>query len=628
MKPQNVLTRVKEAFARGKRGDSRLSSHGFSQSVDGLSEGDRAQFESETTSQAYRLKPSPRRSGPSDDGDSPPSRNTLPGIQPLPEDQDHLWKYIDSLPDDENRLPDYYMILTNNLRDIPNRNLIYPVSAIDKPENFEDERIAGVAKKRVFIHVFPNLNDVRDHYVTVEPSIGSSIPSLMEQVDLRLMNEYVDYLKEAANPEKRARILLECLDQICSVGGVRSKNGSLKVSWEELEALRYLMLRDKDGMGNIQPLMSDPYIEDISCSGVGPIFIEHRIFGGLTAQINFETDDELDSYVIKLSEKIGRPVTVAEPIVDATLPDGSRVNIVFGTDVAKRGSNFTIRKFSPIPMSVLDLIEDGTLSYEMAAYLSLMVGEGMNTFVSGETASGKTTLLNAISTFINPAAKIISIEDTPELQIPHQNWIREVVRGSGKENTSSVTMFDLLRAALRQRPNEIIIGEIRGEEGAVAFQAMQTGHACMATFHASSVEKLIQRLTGDPINVPKSHIDNLNLVIIMSAVRLPDGRPARRVVSISEIVEFNPEENSFDFIEVFRWDPSTDKFDFPGYMNTALLEQNVALKRGIPPRERRKIYDQLEDRAEILKKLNERGLNNFYELHSVLSQAYKQGLFR
>jgi flagellar protein FlaI len=148
----------------------------------------------------------------------------------------------------------------------------------------------------------------------------------------------------------------------------------------------------------------------------------------------------------------------------------------------------------------------------------------------------------------------------------------------------------------------------------------------MATFHAASVEKLIQRLTGDPINVPKPHVDNLNLVIIMSAVRLPDGRPARRVLSINEIVEFNPEDNSFGFIEVFRWNPSTDSFDFPGYMNTVLLEQTVASKRGIPPRERRKIYDQIEDRAELLKKLSGRGLTNFYELHNILSQASKQGL--
>jgi len=622
------MKRVKEALRWGKRkrGGSRLEPIRASQSADGHPEGDRSASGPETTSQAYRLKPSPPRAGRDKSGDSPPSGRTLNGNQPIPEGQEHLWKYINGLPVDTIGVPEYYSILPNGLRDLPYRNVLYPVSAIDLPEHLEDKRIAEVAEKRVFIHVSTDPQDIRDNYVTVEPSFGSSIQSLMEQVDQRLMHDFVGYLKEAADPGKRAAVLLECLDQICSLEGSRSKSRSLRVSQEELEALRYLLLRDKDGMGNIQPLISDPYIEDVSCSGVGSIFIEHRVFGGLKTGINFETEDELDSYVIKLSEKIGRPVTVAEPIVDATLPDGSRVNIVFGNDVAKRGSNFTIRKFSPIPMSVLDLIEGGTLSYEMAAYISLMVEEGMNTFVSGETASGKTTLLNAISTFISPSSKIVSIEDTPELQVPHPNWIREVVRGSGKEETSSVTMFDLLRAALRQRPNEIIIGEIRGQEGAIAFQAMQTGHACMATFHAASVEKLIQRLTGDPINVPKPHVDNLNLVIIMSAVRLPDGRPARRVLSINEIVEFNPEDNSFGFIEVFRWNPSTDSFDFPGYMNTVLLEQTVASKRGIPPRERRKIYDQIEDRAELLKKLSGRGLTNFYELHNILSQASKQGL--
>jgi len=630
MEPQNVKTRLKEVLRWGKRnrGDSRLKSPSVSQSNDDHPDGDRAAIESETTSQAYRLKPSSPRAGRNNGGGSPPSRRTVNGNQPFPEDQEHLRNYIDGLPADTIELPEYHLILENSLRNLSHRNLIYPISAIDTPQHFEDKRIVDVAKKRVFVHVFTNPQDVRDNYVIVEPSSGPSILSLMQQIDQRLMDDFVDQLKEAADPEKRAGILLECLDQICSVEGSRSKNRSLRVSQEELHALSYLMLRDKDGMGNIQPLLNDPYIEDISCSGIGSIFIEHRVFGGLKTDISFDTEDELDRYVIRLSEKIGKPVTLAEPITDATLPDGSRINIVFGNDVAKRGSNFTIRKFSPIPMSVLDLIENGTLSYEMAAYISLMVLEGMNTFVSGETASGKTTMLNAISTFISPTAKIVSIEDTPELQVPHPNWIREVIRGGKKNNTSSVTMFDLLRAALRQRPNEILIGEIRGEEGAVAFQAMQTGHAVMATFHAASVEKLIQRLTGDPINIPKPHVDNLNVVIIMSTVRLPDGHLGRRVLSINEIVEFNPEENSFGFVEVFRWNPSTDSFDFPGKMNTVLLEQTVAQKRGILPRERREIYDQIEDRAEILRKLNERGLTNFYELHNVLSQANKQGLFR
>ena len=390
------------------------------------------------------------------------------------------------------------------------------------------------------------------------------------------------------------------------------------------------MLRDKDGLGTIQPVISDPNIEDISCSGVGTLFLEHKVFGGLKAGIQFTSELELDQFVIKLSEKINRPVTVRDPIVDAVLPDGSRVNIVFGTDVSKRGSNFTIRKFNDIPISVLDLIDFGSINYEMLAYLSIMLGEGMNTFVSGETASGKTTLLNAISTFIPATSKIVSIEDTPELQVPHDNWTREVVRGSaGSSGTgAAVTMFDLLRAALRQRPNEIIIGEIRGAEGAIAFQAMQTGHACMATFHAATVEKLIQRMTGDPINVPKAYIDNLNLVVIQSAVKLPNGSLGRRCMSINEIVEYDPETNSFGFIEVFRWNPSNDTFEFPGYMNTALLEGTVAQRRGIPEKDSRLIYDEIEKRAEILKRLHERGIKNFYELNDTLAKAAREGLFQ
>jgi len=251
----------------------------------------------------------------------------------------------------------------------------------------------------------------------------------------------------------------------------------------------------------------------------------------------------------------------------------------------------------------------------------------MNTFVSGETASGKTTMLNAISTFIPPIHKIVSIEDTPELQVPHPNWTREVVRSSS-DTASSITMFDLLRAALRQRPNEIIIGEIRGEEGAIAFQAMQTGHSCMATFHASSVERLIQRITGHPINVPKTYIDNLNIVIIMSAVRLPDGSTGRRILSINEIIEYNSENDAFGFIEVFRWDPATDTFEFPGYMNTNILEHVVASRRGLPPRESRRIYDVLNERADVLRGLREKEITNFYELHTILTQAYREGLFR
>jgi flagellar protein FlaI len=265
----------------------------------------------------------------------------------------------------------------------------------------------------------------------------------------------------------------------------------------------------------------------------------------------------------------------------------------------------------------------------MAAYLSLVLGEGLNVFVSGETASGKTTLMNAVTVFVPPDAKIVSIEDTPELQVPHKNWVREVSKMSaGGEEGANVTMFDLLKAALRQRPNLIVIGEIRGEEGAIAFQAMQTGHACMATFHAASVEKLIQRLTGHPISVPKTYVDNLNVVVIQSAVKLPNGKNGRRALSIAEIIGYDPVSNSFAFVEVFRWDPVTDKFDFVGHMNSYALEQIIAVKRGIPPDQKNRIYTEVERRARILEKLHkERGIRDFYELLRVLSKAQKEGQF-
>jgi flagellar protein FlaI len=404
-------------------------------------------------------------------------------------------------------------------------------------------------------------------------------------------------------------------------------NRKIKLTEQEFVAIRYLLLRDKVYMGILQPLILDPNIEDISCAGLGPIFLEHKILKALKAAIIFDEDNDLDSFLRRISERINKPVTYRRPIVDATLPDGSRINIVFGTEVSKRGSNFTIRKFGTTPMSVLDIAEGGGLNYRMIAYLSIVIEEGMNIFVAGETASGKTTLLNAITNFFAPDAKIVTIEDTPELQIPHPNWIREVVRGVAEEGGAAVTMFDLLKASLRQRPNAILVGEIRGEEGNIAFQAMQTGHTVMATFHAASVEKLIQRITGSPINVPKTYMDNLNVVIIISAVKLPNGKTARRILSVSELFGYDGVTDSFAFAEVFHWNPETDSYEFTGYMNSYLLENKIAVKRGIPANKRRVMYQELDRRAKVLEKLHRSGVKNFYELYQVLAKAKRQGLF-
>lgn len=404
--------------------------------------------------------------------------------------------------------------------------------------------------------------------------------------------------------------------------------GKWGLSQLDIQGIKYQLVKEKVGVGVLQPLINDHWIEDISCSGVGRMFIEHKVFKSMVCTFGYKDDAELDEHVLRLSERIKKPVTFRAPVVDASLPDGSRINIVFGRDVSLTGSNYTIRKFADDPISILNLIRWKSLSAEAAAYLSLCIEDGMNMFVSGETASGKTTLMNALTVFISPNAKIVSIEDTAEVQVPHPNWLREVVRKAKPgEGDSGVGMFDLLKAALRQRPEEIIIGEIRGEEGLIAFQAMQTGHPVMATFHAASVQKLIQRVVGDPILVPKNYVDNLNLCVIQEGVRLPSGDHGRRCTSISEIVNYDSLSDSFSFVEVFTWDPVTDVLEFTGMNNSYLLEQRIAPARGYPPARRRQIYSLVKRRARILDKLVNTGIADYQETFNVISKATADGVF-
>ena len=537
----------------------------------------------------------------------------------------YLLEYLHQIPVDKVGIPEYIPVLSGKLKDKKNLNLIYPVEG------------------GLYVHVMDDPEGGRAYYIAVEPTLssGNNGQKLMGEIETWLL-DFSEEFDGADEPEQQREVLERLLERLTDdhqsdesglrglVRGLikRSTASHLKVSSANLKVIKYLMVRDKLGLGMLEPMIRDVNIEDISCSGLGALFIEHKIFDSLRTSFEFSTHEELDEFVLRLSERIKKPVTFRNPIVDATLPDGSRINIVYGGDVSKRGSNFTIRKFSETPMSILELREFGALDYMMAAYLSIVIGEGMNMFVSGETASGKTTLLNAVTVFIDPNAKIVSIEDTPELQVPHPNWIREVTRvAKPGEEGSGIDMFDLLKAALRQRPNEIIIGEIRGEEGLIAFQAMQTGHSAMATFHAASVEKLIQRLTGSPISVPKTYVDNLNVVVIQSAVKLPNGKMGRRAVSISEIIGYDSVDGAFSFAEIFRWDPVNDTFEFVGDMNSYLLEQKIAPKRGIPPHKKREIYSVLRRRARVLEKLDETGVTGYHEFYKVIAKAQRDGVF-
>ncbi len=566
-------------------------------------------------------------------------------------DSPHLLEYLHILPVNTVGIPLFLSELKRDLKSMENPNIIYPVS------------------DTTFIHIFPDPDDVRNWYIPIEPSFLHSTKAIVPVVEEKLI-DMIDVLEEEPlTAEARIRVLKNFIQQLVYIkqpgeeidssrlaGGVpkdikdriirflttdigaSSKpraegipelaDGRVILSQQEYRALEYLMIRDMIEMGTLKPFLSDPYIEDITCNGVGPIFIEHKIFKGLKSVVGFRDSVELDTFVIKLAERIKRPLTYRNPIVDATLPDGSRINIVYGTEISKHGSNFTIRRASEVPMSILQVIESGACDYMMAAYLWICLEYGMSIFVSGETASGKTTTLNALTTFLPPENKIVTIEDTPELTVPHRNWTREVAKakGKGEGEGSEVTMFDLLKSALRQRPNQILVGEIRGVEGSVAFSAMQTGHPVMSTFHAASVEKLIQRLCGDPISIPRTYVDNLNLVIIQSAVKRPGGGTVRRMLSVNELVGYDPETEGFSFMAAFVWDPATDTFTFTGRGSSYLLENKIATILGIPENRRVEIYDEIDKRAKILERLHKAGYTQFWDLFHMTTKIKKQGL--
>ncbi|MDD1666181.1 MAG: type II/IV secretion system ATPase subunit [Methanomicrobiales archaeon] len=571
----------------------------------------------------------------------------------------HLLEYLHAYPVNTYGIPLFFSDLRRDLKDLKEPNLIYP------------------ANEDTFIHIFPDPVDARNWYIPIEPSFLRSVNELIPAVEAKLVNLLDALENDPKTDAERVTVLKELISRVVHVAkpgetpqgvvdhalsqqGMKEKmmaflnkdltagdgddgrnpvlarvprlpDGRIVMTPSEYRAVEYLVVRDKVDLGVLKPYLNDRWIEDVTCDGLGPIFIEHKIFRGLKSIIEFHKSEELDQFVVKLGERLKKPLTYRTPIIDATLPDGSRINIVYGTEISKRGSNFTIRKaMAEDVISVLRLVEFGTCNYLMAGYFWICIEHGMSMFMSGETASGKTTSLNAVTAFIPPEHKIVSIEDTPELQVPHKNWTREVskAKGKGEGEGADVTMFDLLKSALRQRPNIIIVGEIRGVEGSVAFGAMQTGHPVLSTFHAASVEKLIQRLCGDPINIPKTFLDNLNIVVIQSAVKRPSGETVRRMLSVNELVGYNPDTGGISFVEIFKWNPVNDTFEFTGKGASFLLENKIATMLGFSDSRKPEIYDEVEKRARILERLHKAGYTDYRDLFQMIVKVKKEGLIR
>ncbi len=393
------------------------------------------------------------------------------------------------------------------------------------------------------------------------------------------------------------------------------------VSEAQRDRLRYIIVRDLIKNGPLETLLSDEMLEDIHSVGLKHIHMDHKVFEMVTSNIRFRERDILARYLRSMSERIGRPVSDNNPIIDGALLDGSRINIIFSDDVSMLGPSFTIRKFAEETISITQLIQWGTMSSQVAAYIWLCLEYGMSVLVSGETASGKTTTLNAILPFIDHNVKIYSAEDTPEVKVSHKIWQRLVTRSSKNED-SSVEMFDLLKAALRSRPRYIIIGEIRGVEGATAFQAMQTGHPVIATFHASSIVKMIQRFTGDPINVPIRFFDNLNFAIFQEVTET-NGNLVRRITGVDEVIGYNKHSDGVLTRGMFEWDPLKDKHYFRGMFQSHLLENKIAAQAGFA--NKRDIYDEMLRRASALDRMVDRNLTHYDDVFGLLNIYYNSG---
>ncbi len=385
----------------------------------------------------------------------------------------------------------------------------------------------------------------------------------------------------------------------------------IKLEKDDYYRVFYYVLRGTVLYGKITPLMYDPQLEDISCNGYNkPVYVFHRSYSNLKTNISFESD-ELDSFVIKLAQQCGKHISIAEPMVDATMPDGSRIQMTLGREVTDHGSTFTIRKFRKEPITPVHLIKWGTFSSEQMAYLWLCIENRKSLIFAGGTASGKTTSTNAIALFIPKKAKIVTIEDTRELMLPHKNWIPAVTREAFQKGAKSIDMYDLLKAALRQRPEYIIVGEVRGREALTLFQAMSTGHTTYSTLHADSIRGVIHRLENPPINVPRPMIEALDIVSIQAQTYV-DGKRVRRNLEIAEIVGLDPSTRTLRTTTVFKWDSVKDEHIMVG--NSKALEE-IKMERGWSKRE---LNEELHRRMFVLEKLVQDNVTEFNEVARII----------
>ena len=451
-------------------------------------------------------------------------------------------------------------------------------------------------------------------------------PRKKQETEKKSFKDYFNFTKtlkrvDKQKPEKtKSNFSLSKLTKMIIPNQRKEINEELEqAAKQSKDKIFYHLFREFLGYGVIDIVMNDDGIEDISCDGPNvPVFLYHKKYEEITTNIHFENSEELDSFVVRLAQICGKQISIFSPIVDGKLPDGSRLQSTLAKTVTV-DSTFTIRRFRENPLTPIDLINGHSFSIDMAAYFWMAIENAASILFCGGTASGKTTALNALSLFIPSSHKIISIEDTREVSLPHKNWIAGTTRqgfSSSEQNKTGkdIDMFDLIRAALRQRPKVIIVGEVRGKEAYSLFQAMATGHTSYATVHASSIHTLIQRLENPPISLPRALLTSLDIIIFQNAIDI-NKKTVRRMTSVTEVIKLDPDTNQLIFMEPFRWVSKTDdRFESGGgskILNTIRLQNDWTEEQ---------LEEELENRKLILQWMIKTNKRDYREVGKIVAE--------
>ena len=486
---------------------------------------------------------------------------------------------------------------------------------IEIGEDFEELDTYPVHPPFSYVRVLFDKRDYSRFYYVVEPK--ASKQELEDLDTIKTVLQRALNINRETLEETQEDFLKQAVDDILNSYRLPSRKSNRA-------KIHYYIERDMIGYGKIETMMRDPNIEDVSCDGPGvEIFVYHRRFESLRTNVMWEDELELERYIIRMAQRCGKHISIAEPLLDATLMDGSRIVMTLGREVSTKGSTFTIRRFRDEPFTPVDLLEFKTFSSMQIAFFWLAMQYGMSMLFVGGTASGKTTSLNACSLFLPWQHKIVSIEETRELNLPHPNWIPGCTRqGFGGEGSSGggkaageVDMYDLLRAALRERPEYIIVGEIRGEEAYVLFQAMATGHTTYSTFHADSIQSLVHRLENKPIEIPRVLIPALDGISIQIQTRV-GGKRVRRNKAIVEIIGIDPHSHELLTNEAFRWDNKIDEYVFTG---KSYIFEKIMMKANL---NRVEIMDETKRRQLVIEWCLKKGIRDYKDFARVVAEYY------